>query len=481
MGYADDQAPMQGQTTRGPMGEGKQYRNGVWVDTLARDPATGELSTTGENAFKQDGERYTGLADAAQNRGAYQMNWEAANADRQQSIEARNMHSDAMGMAQAAAMGRYPSIAQQSGQRQLQQGLLGQQAVAGSMRGGSLARAAAMRQQQQGAGAYMQAGNQQLSAQRAQEMAQARGEYMDMSSAQRKQDQAAQGLAEQQAQAQQKSELGQRNLNDQEQLYNEGRYNDMQQEALTDQSHQNALDAQAGQRHEEKVAADDARFMKRLTGVASMGMTAAAGVSDERAKQNVVPLYEDAGSGIERHWDADVSKAKSAPDVTSGASLSGPTPRYSLAKAAESRQAAPAKPKAERKLSDAELMRMVAEMQGTTAAQRTQLAHGPSTLAAARRDPMGDALADGLAPHKYEYKPAFRGAEGQQAGETNVGPMAQNMAANPVTATAVKRGPNGLLYIDQAKATKLNSAGLGHVAAKQREMEAEIAALKGRA
>ncbi len=45
----------------------------------------------------------------------------------------------------------------------------------------------------------------------------------------------------------------------------------------------------------------------------------------------VVPLYEDAGTGVERHWDRDVSTAR--PDTVSGASLSGPAPRYSLGQA----------------------------------------------------------------------------------------------------------------------------------------------------
>lgn len=114
--------------------------------------------------------------------------------------------------------------------------------------------------------------------------------------------------------------------------------------------------------------------------------------------------------------------------------------------------------------------------------------HQPSSLAGSDRrmkedthaeGDMGRDLAQGLAPFEYEYKPQFQGAEHQQSGEKNVGPMAQNMASNPVTATAVKRGDNGLLYIDQPKALKVSLGGIGYLAAKQQKLEAELARLKG--
>lgn len=60
----------------------------------------------------------------------------------------------------------------------------------------------------------------------------------------------------------------------------------------------------------------------------------------------------------------------------------------------------------------------------------------------------------------YAYKPEFAAKEGQQPGEKNVGPIAQNMAANPVASTVVKEAPNGLLQLDIAKLAKLNSAGV---------------------
>lgn len=60
----------------------------------------------------------------------------------------------------------------------------------------------------------------------------------------------------------------------------------------------------------------------------------------------------------------------------------------------------------------------------------------------------------------YTYKPGFDAASGQRPGEENVGPMAQNMAADPLASTAVKHGPGGLLMLDAAKLQKLQSAGI---------------------
>lgn len=87
---------------------------------------------------------------------------------------------------------------------------------------------------------------------------------------------------------------------------------------------------------------------------------------------------------------------------------------------------------------------------------------------------MGRALEHGLKPFEYEYKPGFAEHEHQEQGEKNIGPMAQNMASNPITGSAVKKGPGGLLMIDMHKATKLNSAGIGYLAAKQREMQEQL-------
>ena len=92
---------------------------------------------------------------------------------------------------------------------------------------------------------------------------------------------------------------------------------------------------------------------------------------------------------------------------------------------------------------------------------------------------MGAALAQGFKPFEYEYKPGFREQEGQAPGEKNVGPMAQDMASNSITGSAVKKRPDGLLVVDIPKATKVNSAGIGYLAAKMQKQDAEIARLNG--
>lgn len=88
---------------------------------------------------------------------------------------------------------------------------------------------------------------------------------------------------------------------------------------------------------------------------------------------------------------------------------------------------------------------------------------------------MGLALAQGFKPYQYEYKPGFAEKERQEPGEKNVGPMAQDMASNSITGSAVKRAPNGLLMVDLPKATKVNSAGIGYLAQKQEEMQPSLA------
>jgi hypothetical protein len=93
-------------------------------------------------------------------------------------------------------------------------------------------------------------------------------------------------------------------------------------------------------------------------------------------------------------------------------------------------------------------------------------------MAGAAGDRMTGQLARGLQPYAYEYKPGF-GTEGQK-----VGPMAQEMAANDVTSTAVRQDPQtGLLAIDRDDGLKVALGGVGHLASKQAQQEALIAEL----
>lgn len=84
-------------------------------------------------------------------------------------------------------------------------------------------------------------------------------------------------------------------------------------------------------------------------------------------------------------------------------------------------------------------------------------------------DPMTEQLASGLAPSAYDYKPGM-GTPGRK-----VGPMAQNMAANPITATAVRADPSrgGLMSIDRSDGLKVALGGVGHLAQRLQELEEE--------
>ncbi|MCL2724777.1 MAG: tail fiber domain-containing protein [Polyangiaceae bacterium] len=93
---------------------------------------------------------------------------------------------------------------------------------------------------------------------------------------------------------------------------------------------------------------------------------------------------------------------------------------------------------------------------------------------------MGRALEEGLEPYEYSYLPGFAESQGQVVGEQNVGPMAQRMARNDITGSAVMRGPDGLLRIDQPKALKLSLAAAGHLAAQQREQNERLKRLEAR-
>ncbi len=73
-----------------------------------------------------------------------------------------------------------------------------------------------------------------------------------------------------------------------------------------------------------------------------------------------------------------------------------------------------------------------------------------------------------MVPSAYAYKPQYLPPE-QKPGEVNVGPMAQNMARDPVAGTAIVKGPDGMLAIDKDKGLKLVMGGLSSL---QREVDA---------
>lgn len=85
-----------------------------------------------------------------------------------------------------------------------------------------------------------------------------------------------------------------------------------------------------------------------------------------------------------------------------------------------------------------------------------------------------------MAPGSYRYKPGFE-SPGQSPGETNIGPMAQRMAADPVARTAIVQDPRtGVLGIDKEKGLKLVMGGLADLQRQRDEDRAELDALKRR-
>ncbi len=224
------------------------------------------------------------------------------------------------------------------------------------------------------------------------------------------------------------------------------------------------------------------------------GPSGPVAMSDGDAKGNVVLLGNP--DGRERHWDADVSNAPAV--ASGGASLSGPSPKYSSGGGGGNESPKPkasglAAAAASRKPTDAELERMGKEMLAAQQVQNDARLEAGAAVSpdgppawlqkemepqAQKADPMTDALASGLAPHSFEYKPEYAAAEGQQNGEKNVGIMAQNAEANPITGTIVERGDDGMRRINLKKAAGLSLAAAGHNAQKIREQQAQIDALK---
>lgn len=79
-----------------------------------------------------------------------------------------------------------------------------------------------------------------------------------------------------------------------------------------------------------------------------------------------------------------------------------------------------------------------------------------------------------LASSVYRYKPQFTPPD-QHRGEVNVGPMAQNMARDPVARTAIERDPRtGKLAINQEKGLKITMGSVASLAKQSLAQAADI-------
>lgn len=211
-----------GQGTEGRVGSydphvGSGADWGGYVGTNVRNPDGTMTFDPTQSGVQADINRFQGLGKAAANQAAYQNDYTQANQDAAMGAQDRAGQDGALAMARDVAMGG-STPAQQLQRNMMQQGVQAQQATALSTRGGSLAQAAAMRQQQGSQGAFMQQGNNQLQALRADEMANARNQYATIAGQSRAGDATAQGLHQQQATSQMQNEVGQRKLNQAGQL-----------------------------------------------------------------------------------------------------------------------------------------------------------------------------------------------------------------------------------------------------------------------
>jgi hypothetical protein len=166
------------------------------------NPSRNVLDFTEERAFRPEIHRREAQQVTPQQAQAARIQTGASDAQAANAMAARGQQQQALGLLSGAAQGTAPSVAQQQLQQGMDAGLRQQAAMAASARGGGGGQLMAQRDAaMQGAQLQQQtAGNAAML--RAQEMAQARGQFADMTSGIRAGDQSSQQLAMQQAQAQ---------------------------------------------------------------------------------------------------------------------------------------------------------------------------------------------------------------------------------------------------------------------------------------
>ncbi len=389
--------------------------------------------------------------------------------DQSRSGETRGLSMDALSMLRQRAEGAQ-TPADILAQRQTQGAVNGIQSGAASIRGGAGARAAAARGAMATGARVGAQGAQDAAAMHARGQADAANQLFGASSAQRGQDLTA-------ATAQAKLEADQRVANDQRKLhYDQAGWNTgnavndatlgrsaAESAAMATAAKQNIAEGETARSNTNTIVGTGTSAVSG--GVNAYMNTRQPGKSDDpwdptnysgsdpRMKTDIQDLSKAQVFGLgneggkERHWDRDVSQ--SAPDTISGASLSGPAPKYS--KATPSTHAAHAKA-ATRKLSNDDLSRMAREMLGSQQSRGdAQLAEGPAVRDIAMSDPRAkrQAFIDGAnhtqamqdsgeVPPVPDYMEEDRG--GPSPEKRQPGPRATHRAASkPVFATQDKR------------------------------------------
>lgn len=378
------------------------------------------------------------LGESAAGRVAYQQNFGDYNDAMGQANAARNQQSQALDLQRQAALGNAPSQAEILGRQMADQGIASQMSMAASARGGALAQASAMRQAQNGQATFAQQAQNQIMAQRADEMAQARNAYMQGASGMRQQDYAGAAMGLQRTGMETQNELAQRQMNQSAKQFYEGQANNIY-------SNQLQADMGVSQLQQQQAQYDQTRSDQQFNQWVGTGAGVAASLlmmSDERAKTNIRPTL--ANTEAPKDGTSTGKKQALAQLVTQLGQGFGSMMSDERAKTAR----------------------------GIAAVYGENMGRGDSRKGA--EESMAGALRS-MEPYSYEYKPSIAELEGQEQGERNVGPMAQRMAHDPIARTALVRRPDGYLAIDKSKALKLTMGGLASLQREVDELKGEKA------
>jgi|CXWL01.1.fsa_nt_gi hypothetical protein len=446
--------------------------------------------------------RAQSMGEAAAARDAYRADYGGYDAQAANAQASRAQGEGAMGLQAAAARGDAPSRAEILGRTIADQSLQAQMSGAASARGGSLAQAAAMRNAASGAAQYSQNANNQIAGMRAEEMAHARDAYAAQANAMRGQDQQGGRLALERSGQETQNEQFQRGLNQQGQQFGEQMGFDIQKQQqqgeLAVMGAQNAADQhQKDVNQHSKDSFWDTTLKLGGAAVQGAGGLAAGIKSDEKAK---VPANaaEAPGKGASMDWGGignavagkmgaswagytpgtvqRLSDENAKTSVGNGMVVSGggmdvmgslkATSDIATQYARDGRAQAVASPMGNMEVSDENGKCGLASAAAQRSGENPAAKENPASLVEmedANRRQQG---------YEYSYKPGLAPPE-QEPGEVNVGPMAQSLAKNPLTATAVKRDPGtGLLVLDSSKLQKVQSASIA-------SLQAQIDKLKG--
>jgi hypothetical protein len=376
-------------------------RYGGYGDDVSVDEYGRLRKVPGTSGAARARARYQGMADDQAS---------AVQIDRSRSDESRGYQDSGLGYLRDASEGRN-SQAVALGQQQARDGQMAQQSMAASVRGGAMARAAAARGTGIEGARLAARTAQSAQAARAGEMASARGQYAEGLGRQRGQDL---GLASSQAQI----EAEQNRQNTQNELFYERKGHEVTASDMgAALSRTAAENAAANAARSNALAEGQQSWENTKTGIsvgASAGMGAVSAyqnaqkknddwtTSDARAKYvlsdvvskepaGVLPLYEP--DGYQLHVDRSGRGMYAAeappPDAVSGASISGPAPRFSSAEPMQfERKAKSGGKKATRKRTDDEASREAAALLAQIQARNEGWNRAPAAVEGARSRPM---------------------------------------------------------------------------------------------